>query len=224
MNSSNNPVNMSLGLSSFYIPWKKERFVIKRHLLCGQHGSRIWLISSLTASPLPRASQIDAKLNILMVKKGNVIPQCLSEFTMHRHIFSTKWGQNSNFSPSLWHTVLIRVANCDVRTVGIFPLTYVNSKLAFSLFPQFIGGTNFHLWIVRSGENFDWIFCGGHSFHFVHFPIIEKNGIVKLAAGKYRNLQQKGEKVIVVRYFFLGIIEYLFRHHHGFATNGLNTE
>ena len=31
-------------------------------------------------------------------------------------------------------------------------------------------------------------FVGGRSFHFVHFPIIEKNGIVKLEAGKYRNL------------------------------------
>ena len=135
-------------------------------------------------------------------KKGKCHSAMSLRITMHRHIFSTKWGQNSNFSPSLWHTVLIRVANCDVRTVGIFPLTYVNSKLAFSLFPQFIGGTNFHLWIVRSGENFDWIFCGGHGFHFVHFPIIEKNGIVKLAARKYRNLQQQGEKVIVVRFFF----------------------
>ena len=188
------------------------------------YGSRIWLISSLTASSLPRASQIDAKLNILMVKKGNVIPQCLSELRCIAIFSQQNEGKIPIFLPAFDILFLLGVANCDVRTIGIFPLTYVNSKLAFSLFPQFIGGTNFHLWIVRSGENFDWIFCGGHSFHFVHFPIIEKNGIVKLAAGKYRNLQQKGEKVIVVRYFFLGIIEYLFRHHHGFATNRLNTE
>ena len=171
--------------------------------MCGQH---IWIsylayiISHSLVSPQSLTNRCETQY--FDGKKGNVIPQRLSEFTMHHHIFSTKWGQNFNFSPSLWHTVLIRVANCDVRTVGIFPLTYVNSKLAFSLFPQFIGGTNFHLWIVRSGENFDWIFCGGHGFHFVHFPIIEKNGIVKLAAGKYRNLQQQGEKVIVVRFFF----------------------
>ena len=60
----------------------------------------------LSASPVPRASQIDAKLNILMEKKENVIPQRLTEFMMHQNIFSTKWRQNYNFSPSLRHTIL----------------------------------------------------------------------------------------------------------------------
>ena len=54
----------------------------------------------LSASPVPRASQIDAKLNILMEKKENVIPQRLTEFMMHQNIFSTKWRQTYNFSPS----------------------------------------------------------------------------------------------------------------------------
>ena len=69
---------------------KNVYFSMKTFVVWPTYMDLVFGLYLLIASPVPRASQIDAKLNILMVKKGNVIPQLLTEFTMYHHIFSTK--------------------------------------------------------------------------------------------------------------------------------------
>ena len=154
----------------------------------------------LPASPVPRASQIDAKLNILMVKKENVIPQRLTEFTMHHHIFSTKWRQNTHFSPA-FDILLLRLRIMEqqivisgVRTVGTNlcklktpVLLFFRSSLAALI--SICGLSDPVKTLIES-------FVGGPRLSFCSFSDYWEEWNCESRGNK--NLNNKGGKVIVI--------------------------
>ena len=162
---------------------KKRQAVERKWYICDVDISHIWLISSC-GLPVPRASQIDAKLNILMVKRENVIPQRLSEFMMHQHIFS-KWTED-HFSSNFYKTNLLK-KGYDMTTSQHYSLSQFcpnNQRLCFHF-----TGTNFHLWIVPDSPAKTLIesFVGDpKAFGFFILPFARRMELWK--AGKYKSL------------------------------------
>ena len=146
--------------------------------------SHIWLISSC-GLPVPRASQIDAKLNILMVKRENVIPQRLQNLWCINIFFQ---NEQKTIFPQTFTKQTCWKKGADVTTSQHYSLSQfsqpTNQRLCFHF-----TGTNFHLWIVPDSPAKTLIesFVGDpKAFGFFISPFARRMELWK--AGKYKSL------------------------------------